>query len=303
MSKYNNSSLYHPKYWLSWLGIIIFRSITSLPFKIQILIGRKLGHFLYRFSSKRRHIVETNIRLCFPELNITEQQKLINDVFIQNAIGFFEISSAWWAKQKELNDRYEISGLEHIKKAQKDGHGILLIGAHYTHLDLCGIMISQVTPIDIVYRKNDNPVLEKTITNGRKKYFNAVLNRSELRTIVQRLRDGRTVWYTPDQDFGGKHSIFAPFFGVNASTITTPSRLAAMGNAKPISVSFYRNPQTQKYHINFKLIDPSYPTGDDYQDACLLNRSLEKDIRQQPDQYMWVHRRFKTRPKGELPLY
>lgn len=303
MSKHNQSSIYHPKYCFSWLSILIFRCIVALPFNIQIFIGQKLGHLIYRFSSRRRHVVETNIKLCFPELNIMEQQKLINNIFAQNSVGFFEIASAWWATKEDLVGRYEINGLDYIKQAQKDGFGILLIGAHYTHLDLCGTMISQVIPLDIVYRKNDNPVFEKIITNGRKRFFDEVLDRSELRAIVQRLRDGRTVWYTPDQDFGGKHSIFAPFFGINASTITTPARLLAMGNAKPIAVNFYRDPHSNKYHINFKLIDTTFPTGDDYQDACLLNRSIEKDIRQQPDQYMWVHRRFKTRPKGESSLY
>lgn len=303
MSHHNKSSLYHPKYWLSWLVIATFRAVNTLPFKIQIIIGQKLGRLIRRFSTRRRHIVETNIKLCFPELNINEQQKLINDTFTQNSIGLFEISSAWWAKQKDLNERYEINGLEYINKFKKDGFGILLIGAHYTHLDLCGIMISQNIPLDIVYRKNNDPVFERIITSGRKKFFDEVLDRSKLRTIVQRLRDGRIVWYTPDQDFGGKHSIFAPFFGVNASTITTPARLLAMGNAKPISVHFCRDPHTHKYLINFKPIDRSYPTGDDYQDACILNRSIEEDIRQQPDQYMWVHRRFKTRPNGEQSLY
>jgi len=297
------NSLLHPKFWAHWLIIILLRIIISLPFNMQIIIARKLGYILYRFSFRRRHIVETNIRMCFPELDASKQQELIRDIFFQNSIGFFEIASAWWAKEECIKDRYEIKGLEYIEKARSNDGGILLLGAHYTHLDLCGIMISQVIPIDIVYRKNNNRVFEKVISNGRKKFFDAILDRSELRKIVQRLRAGRIVWYTPDQDFGGKHSIFAPFFGVIASTITTPARLSAMGNAIPIGVHFYRDPNTHKYFINFKPIDESYPTGDDYQDACLLNRSIEKDIRKQPDQYMWVHRRFKTRPNGEKSLY
>jgi KDO2-lipid IV(A) lauroyltransferase len=145
--------------------------------------------------------------------------------------------------------------------------------------------------------------MEQVITQGRQRFFDAVLDRSNVRTIVKRLRAGKTVWYSPDQDFGRKHIVFAPFFGVNAATITAPARLLAMGNAKAVGASFYRDNVSNQYRLTFHSIDPSFPSGDDFQDSLLINRLLEDWIRQQPDQYMWVHRRFKTRPEGESSLY
>ena len=283
--------------------MFLVRIITSLPFLLQKITGTCLGYMVLFFSAKRRHIVQTNVRLCFPKLNKLEQQKFVREIFIANSIGFFEIASAWWANKNRLEGRFTVSGLEHIDAAKKEGKGILLISGHFVHLDLCGIFINHVTPIDVVYRPNNNPVMEHVITTGRKRFFDAVLDRANIRSIVKRLRAGKTVWYSPDQDFGRKHVVFAPFFGVNAATITAPARLLSMGNAKAVGASFYRDNATDQYRLTFHPIDPSFPTGDDFQDTLLLNRLLEDWIRDQPDQYMWVHRRFKPRPKGEPSIY
>ena len=296
-------SLFYPKYWLSWLAILLLRIVAALPFKAKLIAGRCLGFLVFHLVKKRRHTVQTNIRLCFPELNTTQQKKMVRDIFTANGIGFFEIAWAWWANIDDIKNRYDIEGLEHIDAAKSDGSGVLLVGAHFVHLDLCGLMTNHSSPISVIYRKNNNPVFEYIITKGRERFFEHVIERSDMRNIVRKLREGKTIWYSPDQDFGRDQAVFAPFFGVEAATLVSTSRLAKMGRAKPVGIAHYRDPITHRYRIIISPVDTAFPTGDDHKDAVIINTMLEKAIRMQPEQYMWVHRRFKTRPEGEPSLY
>lgn len=296
-------SLYHPRHWPSWLAIGVLRVIAALPFRAKLMAGKLLGLAGLRFARRRRHIVETNVRLCFPELDEAGQDALVRDIFIQNGIGFFEIAWAWWARPADIEGRYTVEGLEHIQAAHEGNKGILLVGAHFVHLDLVGLMINQVVPLDVIYRKNNDPVFEHVITSGRQRVFGNVLERSNMREIVRKLREGRMVWYSPDQDFGGRQSVFAPFFGVQASTLVTTAQLARMGHANVCCLFHYRDPATHQYRIVFKPVGAGFPSGDDVADATHINRLLEEGIREEPAQYMWVHRRFKTRPPGEAPVY
>lgn len=296
-------ALYHPRHWLSWFGIFILRIVAALPFRAKLIAGRGLGFLGFHLIKKRRHIVETNIRLCFPELNAEQQKKMVRETFTSNGIGFFEIAWGWWANIDDIKNRYDVTGLEHLEAAKADGSGVLLIGAHYVNLDLGGVMVNDASPIDTIYRKNNNPVLEYVITKGRERTYDSVLERKDMRTIVRKLREGRTVWYSPDQDFGRNQAVFAPFFGVEAATLITTSRLAKMGRAKPVGIAHYRDPVTHRYHVVYTPVSDEFPSGDDLTDATIINAMLEAAIRVQPDQYMWVHRRFKTRPIGEDPLY
>ena len=243
----SKKSLYHPRHWPSWLAIFFLRLIAALPFKGKLLVGKAIGLLAYRLIKKRRHVTETNIRLCYPELNSQQQQALVRDIFIQNSIGFFEIAWAWWLKPEDIAGRYTFEGLEHIEAAKAGGKGIVLVGAHLVHLDLAGFIINQITPIGAIYRKNNNAVLEHVITKGRQRVFSAVLERSNMRQIVRELRAGQVLWYAPDQDFGRRQSVFVPFFGVPASTLTTTAQLARMGRANVCFVFHYRDPVTHPH--------------------------------------------------------
>ncbi|MGB2271577.1 MAG: LpxL/LpxP family Kdo(2)-lipid IV(A) lauroyl/palmitoleoyl acyltransferase [Pseudomonadales bacterium] len=296
-------SLLQPKYWPSWLAILLLRIVAILPFRAKLIAGQGLGWLAFHLVKKRRHTVQTNVRLCFPELNAIQQKKMVRDIFAANGIGFFEIAWAWWANIKDIEQRYDIEGLEHIEAAKADGSGVLLVGAHFVHLDLCGLMANHSSPMGVIYRKNNNPVFEYIITKGRNRFFENVIERSDMRNIVRQLRDGKSIWYSPDQDFGRDQAVFAPFFGIQAATLVATSRLAKMGRAKPIGIAHYRDPVTHRYRIVLTPVNEAFPTGDDQKDATLINAMLEKAIRVQPEQYMWVHRRFKTRPEGEPSLY
>lgn len=302
-TNYSDLELMHPRFWGSWVLVFILRIIALLPFSAKRFAGEFFGLLVYQFGRGRRHVTSTNIRLCFPELSEAEQQKLIREVFIQNGIGFFEIAWSWWVDPASLQDLYQVENLELLHQAQRDGKGVLLVGAHFVHLDLCGLMLCQQAPIGAIYRKNNDPVLERVITRGRKRIFSPVFERSDMRSIVKALKAGAAIWYAPDQDFNHRQSVFAPFFGQIASTLTATSKLARLGNAKVLGLFHYRDPETHRYRIVFKPIDDSFPTGDEVRDASLVNQMIEEAIRQEPAQYMWVHRRFKSRPPGEASVY
>jgi KDO2-lipid IV(A) lauroyltransferase len=301
--KFMSKTLLHPRHWASWLAIFVLRIIAMLPFKVKIWAGSAFGKLGYQFFKRRRHITATNIALCFPEKTSVEQDQLVKDIFVANGVGFFEIAWAWWAKPETLRQRMTIHGLEALKSATENGQGVLLIGGHYTHLDLAGLMVNLVADMDVIYRKNNDPVFEHVITKGRKHVFKNVLERSDMREIIRKLREGRVVWFSPDQDHGIKNSVFAPFFGVPAATVTSASKLMKLGKAKPVFVSHRRDLKTNHYHITFATPEQAFPSGDDVQDASIINQMIEGAIREQPDQYMWVHRRFKTRPQGEPSVY
>lgn len=297
------ANLWHPRHWPSWLAVGTLRIIAALPFSAKRYTGKFFGLLAYYFARNRRHITATNLQLCFPELSSDEQQKLVRETFIQNGIGFFEIAWSWWLNPDDLAGRYTVENLDLLHRIQAEGKGILLVGAHFVHLDLCGAMLCLEAPMGVIYRKNNNPVMEKVITEGRERIFAGVYERQDMRGIARQLRAGAAIWYAPDQDFNHRQSVFAPFFGIKASTLTATSRLAKLGNAAVLGLFHYRDPTTHRYRIVFKPLDPSFPTGDDVEDATLVNQMIEKAIREEPSQYMWVHRRFKTRPPDEPSLY
>ena len=295
-------SLLAPRLWPAWLAVGLLRLVALLPFRAKIAAGSALGFISYYLLQHRRHVVDTNVALCFPELTGAKKRKLIKGIFRENGIGFFEIAWAWWARPDDLLNRFDVEGLDILHAEQKKG-GVLLIGAHFTHLDLIGLMVNTFADIDAIYRRNNNPVFEYIVTRGRQKVFKNVIARSDMRRVIRKLREGRVVWYSPDQDHGHKHSVFAPFFGIAAATVIAGSRLLQLGRATPVFIYHYRDPATRRYRIEFHAPTQTMPSGDEQTDARIINSMIERGIRQQPEQYMWVHRRFKTRPEGQPRLY
>ncbi|MFW1677873.1 LpxL/LpxP family Kdo(2)-lipid IV(A) lauroyl/palmitoleoyl acyltransferase [Pontibacter sp. JAM-7] len=298
-----NSHFLAPKYWPVWLGISLLWLLNRLPWRWQIRLGRLLGRLLFLTSPHRRRVTRTNIRLCFPELSHQQQSNMVKEVFANNGIGLFETAMAWWTPRKKLQPYIEMEGREHIEKALAEGKGIILLGAHFSTLDLGGLLFSEFFPVDAMYRRHNNPLLEHIITRGRERYFEVVIERSDIRQVVRSLRQNHIVWYAPDQDFGNRNSVFVPFFGVQAATITATTRLVKFNSSPVMMLAQHRKPDDSGYVLEvFPPIDP-FPTGDEATDATLVNAEIEKAIRKDPAQYMWVHRRFKTHPKGKGYLY
>lgn len=298
-----SKSLAHPRYWLTWTGLALLWLIAKMPFKVQLGFGKLLGGLLYVVAKRRRHITEVNIKFCFPELSAEQQQTLVKNTLIANATGIVETALGWWGSDKLLKPLVEIKGLEHVKAAQEKGKGILLLGAHFTTLDLIGRFFGYYLDFDITYRQHNNPVMEHFITGLRKKRIKNVIERKQMRRVLKSLKQNRMVWYAGDQDYGPKHAVFAPFFGITAATISATSRLAAYNQSPVLLASHYRKADNSGYVIEISAPFESIPSGDDVADATLINKEFEIAIRKHPEQYMWVHRRFKTRPDGSKNFY
>ncbi len=295
-------SFYGPRYWPTWLGLGFFHLLGYLPMSISLVFGRLLGDLFFYLAGSRRHITQVNIAKCFPHLSADEQYKLVRKIMHSTGKSIVESSVALWGPERQLKQRYTITGLEHIEAAQAKGQGVLLVGCHFTTLDAAARILAFHVKYDMLYRKDPNPLLAYKLIKAREGFAGNAIVRSDTRQLIKNLRQGNVVWYAPDQDFGAKYSVFAPFFGVQAATVVGTARIAQLGKAVVIPFAHYRDENNQ-YHI---VIDPAlenYPTGDDVADATRINHIIETAIAKQPDQYLWVHRRFKTRPEGEASFY
>lgn len=304
MARHRSSprSLAHPRYWLTWIGIGLLRASACLPQPARLALGRSLGYLLYRLARARRHITEVNIDHCFPELDRNARQALVRETLQDNAIGLLETALAWWASDATLRQMAHFEGTEHLEAAAAQGRGVLMLGAHFTTLDIGGRLARLHFDFDVIYRKSKNPVMDRLIRRNREKFFGRVIERSDIRQILRSLKAGHIVWYAPDQDYGRKHSVFAPFFGVPAASITATARLARMNQSPVLFISHYRD-DNGHYRVSFSPVLADYPCEDEVVNASRINTAIEQSIRRRPSQYMWVHRRFKTRPEGEAPFY
>jgi len=296
--------LLSPRYWPVWLIVLpLIFMLSHLPWAIQRRLGTGLGLLIYHVIGQRRRDTETNIRLCFPEKSAAEHAAMTKDVFVQGGISLLETANAWFKPVSYYKNKVTIHGLEHLQAAQAQGKGVLLLGAHYSFVDLCGLLAILFFHVDTVYRPQNNKALEYIMVRLRLRIYDYQIDHDNMRLLIKALKENHVVWYTPDQDFGLKQGVFAPFFGIQAATITSPRRLQKINNSAVMMVHFRRHPTLEQYEM---LITPpleNYPTNDAIADATRINHELELLIRRSPTQYMWFHRRFKTRPEGEAMPY
>lgn len=295
----------HPRYWLLWFGLGLLWLITQLPYKVLLRLGRALGALMQRVAHSRRHIVTRNIELCFTHLSASERDALVRENFASMGIAFFEMAMSWWWPKKRLSRLVQVQGLEHLQAAQEQGQGAILMAIHFTTLEIGAALLGQQHTIDGMYRAHDNPVFDYVQRRGRERH-NAdaqAIEREDVRGMLKVLRKGRAIWYAPDQDYGPKQSVFVPLFGVPAATVTATSKFAKLGRAQVIPMTQTRLPNGQGYLIKIEPALFDFPGESDEQDCLRLNQWIEQAIAQQPEQYLWAHRRFKTRPEGEAKLY
>lgn len=298
----------HPKYWGIWLGMMILLPLIYLPLRWQFWLGKKLGIVLYHLAKKRRQITLTNLALAFADHPPQTHTQMAKQTFINQGIGIFETLSAW-LRPNLFNKTATIKGLQHLITAQKQQKAILLLGGHYTLLDLGGLLCTQFFAADCVYRPQNNPLFEWFIYNRRRHIFGNQIDHKDMRTLVKSIKNQEVIWYTPDQDFGLSQGVMAKFFNTPAATITAPRRLAKLGdkNNPPavMAIHFYRTtpnhlPKGKKPHYQITITPAlnDYPSDHEIKDAQRINDLLESLIRLDPTQYMWFHKRYKTQANG-----
>ena len=283
--------LSHRFFWL------LLRGITRLNYRQQKGLSRILTGLAPTIARRRIQIVRTNLKLCFPDLSDEALARRVKDVTFSTILGLLETLTAWVRPERVDGNKLTIDGLELLTDPRRPDQGILLVGMHFATLDMIGGLLGQYVDFDVMYKPSRQPFVEALMCYGRGHYFEGVIPQNNIREVIKRLKAGRIVWYAPDQDYGAKQSVFAPFFGIPAATITATSRLATMTGAKIVFMSHFRQ-SPDGYLLNLQAPPETLPTGDDLRDAEIMNRVIESEVRKAPAEYWWVHRRFKSAPEG-----
>ena len=266
-------------------------------------LGRGIGALSARLFGERRHVAERNLALCFPALDDAARASLLEHNLRDSGVMLAEFALAWMGSARAI-ERIPVTfeGLHHLEAARAAGHGVLLVGAHFSHLELCARLVSQRIRIAGMYREHDDAAFEWAIKRARLRYADAMFRKDELRQSVRYLKAGGTLWYAPDQDMRGKDAVFAPFFGEPAATITATHHLARLSGAK-VMPFFHRRLDDGSYAIRLEAPLAGFPGTDLVADTARVNACIERMVRDAPSQYLWMHKRFKTRPQGAAPVY
>ncbi|OCG39969.1 LpxL/LpxP family Kdo(2)-lipid IV(A) lauroyl/palmitoleoyl acyltransferase [Gilliamella sp. Bif1-4] len=296
-------SLLHPRYWLTWFGIGILYLIVLLPYPIIYQLGKGLGLLSMKLIGKRKETARQNLKLCFPEKTQSERDQMLRENFISTGLAIFETGMAWFWSDKRLAKKVSIVDDFHITKVQQSGQGVLLIGIHFLTLELGARILGMNHPGVGVYRPNDNPVMDYVQLKGRLKSNKYMLDRHNTKGMIRALKNGELLWYAPDHDYGPKNSVFAPLFSVKKAATTVGTRILVK-LAQPAIIPFTpKREKDDRYTVYVTSALEGYPIDDDVLAATFMNKAIEQEILKAPEQYMWLHRRFKTRPKGDAPLY
>ena len=294
---------YSIRYWPTWSGIAVLWSLSHLPYAWQLAMGRRIGIIFHRLARRRRAIAAVNLSLCFPELSASEREKMITEQFVSMGIGVMETAMSWWSPGRRLKQRVRIDGLQHLQAALDRGKGVILLSAHFTTLEMGGRLLALQSPFHVMYREHKNAAFDRVMKSARIKHFGKAIPRGDLRGVLRSLQDNVPVWYAPDQDYGREQSVFVPFFGIPAASITATSRLARISGAAVVPFFQNRLPDARGYQLTLYPALECFPGESVEADTRRINKIIEARIREHPGQYLWVHRRFKNRPEGEPDVY
>ncbi|MET0288549.1 MAG: lysophospholipid acyltransferase family protein [Pseudoxanthomonas sp.] len=285
---------------LVWLGQLVAR----LPQWGLLALGSGLTWLAWPLLGRRRRIARRNLEACFPELDAGARRRLLSRNLRATLTGVLELLRAWYAPVRHLKCLSTLEGGEYLLAALAQGKGVLLLGGHYVQTELAARLLSVQLqhPVEVMARRNNHRCIEAVVDAARRRVFAGVTAKKDVRGLLRALNRGAVVAYLADQNFNDQHA-FVPFFGVQAATLTTTPELARRGNAVVIPIFFHRR-DDGGYHLRLTPAWDGWPSGDPVADAARYMAELEAFVRQHPEQYLWVHRRFKTRPPGETePFY
>ncbi|MES2682849.1 MAG: LpxL/LpxP family Kdo(2)-lipid IV(A) lauroyl/palmitoleoyl acyltransferase [Pseudomonadota bacterium] len=298
-------ALLAPRHWPVWLGLGLMRLLHCLPLRLQLKLGEWLGAMVARLLPSRRRVVAANLLVAFPDWSHEARRQLLHQHFRALGRGGFEAAIAWWSSDARIAGSGIVEGLENLRAVQARGQGLLLLTGHFTTLEL-GARFLTLAGVEFhaMYRPYENPVMDYLMHHWRQRRSKLpALPREELRPLVRALREGRAVWYAPDQTLDLRVSVYVPFFGKNVATIVATSKLASMGRAAVLPY-FPVYEGNGRYRVVIEPALADFPGPDEIADAARINTVLESGIRRHaPAEYFWVHRRFKAVPPGEPDIY
>ncbi|MGW8248553.1 MAG: lysophospholipid acyltransferase family protein [Acidiferrobacterales bacterium] len=293
-----------PKWWPTWLVLGFLRLTVYMPNVFAEAIGSGFGDLFYLLNKKRRRVARINISLCFPELTPVARKKLLRDHFRIYGQTFIDMGKIWWASEKYLDRYIKIEGLEHYTRQREAGKQVILLTGHFVGIDVGGPMISRHYRQIGLIKPIHNKVMDWTLGRGRVRFGSKMLLRDEgMRKVVQAIKDGYGFSYVPDEDFGPERSVFVPFLGTRAPTLTSVSKLARMTNATVIPCFAWRMSAKDGYLVHMHPPLENFPSGDDVADATRVREVLAAAVREHPEQYMWTFKFFRSQPDGKPSPY
>lgn len=303
MTRLNAARLLRPALIPVWLSVGLLWLLHWLPLPLQAALGNTLGGLLALLPGRRRHIVATNLALCFPDASGALRRRWLRQTFQASIRAVLEHGVLWWGSEARLRRLIRIDNPE---AAMGDGvRPVIWLAPHFVGLDMGGVRLTMDRTIVSMYARAKDPVTDKFMRHGRTRFSNIVLiERHEgVKSTLQAIKSGLPFYYLPDQDHGRQNAVFVPFFGVPAATVSALPRLAKLTHAQVIPAITRQLSWGRGYAVRFYPSWDHYPSGDLETDVTRMNTFIEDRIREMPAQYLWLHRRFKTRPAGEPSLY
>jgi len=296
-----NIKFIHPKFFPTWILILLMRIGVFIPFSAQVFIGKFIGKAIYPFMSKWRSTAYSNISHCFPEKKQAQVNTLVKNHFEAIGISLFETANAYYASDKKINKLLTINKEQYFTEALKQEGGIIILCAHFMPLMLGSRALLINHTIANIYRPQNNKLFDQAMVKGYKKNGAVMIKSTDTRSIIKAINNSLPIWYAPDQDLGENNSVFAPLFGIQTATASATARLSKNNKTRVIPYSFFRT--SKGYEMSFEKPLSGFPSNDPIIDATITNKILEKQINKNPEQYLWIHRRFKTRPEGAENFY
>jgi KDO2-lipid IV(A) lauroyltransferase len=292
------------RYAVVWLGYAWMRAIVRLPFSWQLSMGKFLGRASLVCARSRRRIAERNLQVCFPELTASERGGLLKRHFEALGASVVELAMAWFGSPEEARKRIRTEGEEHLRDALAKGRGVILFTAHFTTIEFFPPVLRQLCPrLCAMYKAQRNPFMTKIMNEGRGRNFDVLFSKDNVREMLRNLRRNAVVWYAADQSYDGKGTALLPFFNEPAMTNTAISRIARASGATVLPYFCRRLPDDSAYVMRFGAPLPALPSDNEEVDTQRLMQQIEDYIRTCPEQYWWIHRRFKGRPAPHPDIY
>jgi KDO2-lipid IV(A) lauroyltransferase len=295
-----------PRYWLTWLALGLLRAIERLSYPHLVQVGRTLGRIGRRLPLHYIPVARANMRLCLPERSDAERERLLDRHFEALGISICESAMSWWSSEERIMGLARIEGVAHLEQALAAGRGAIILTAHFTTLEIGARILNTAFPINVLYKPPKNPLLAYIANTNRSSYKKSeqfrTIERDDIRGMVRALRRNECVWYAPDQSFRNKGAEMVPFFGIPAATNVATSRLAQLTGAAVLLYSHERLPDAKGYRVAISTPLADYPGASAQADALRFNRFIEAEVRRIPEQYWWIHRRFKGLT-GDYPNY